>query len=56
MNPEKDDVNPGDDAALGTPGTGEVDCPACKGTGRKDGASCPTCNGTGKVVKGVGGA
>jgi hypothetical protein len=56
MNPEKDDVNPGDDAALGTPGTGEVDCPACKGPGRKDGASCPTCNGTGKVVKGVGGA
>lgn len=56
MAPEKDDVNPGDDAAPGTPGTGEVDCPECNGTGDKNGATCPNCNGTGKVVQGVGGA
>src|SRR3712207_6975533 len=27
-------VNPGDDAAPGTPGTGENVCPECKGSGR----------------------
>lgn len=47
--------NPGDDAAPGTPGTGEALCPDCDGTGRKDGGACRTCGGTGKVVQGVGG-
>jgi hypothetical protein len=49
-------MNPGDQAPPGTPGTGEVPCPDCGGTGRKDGAPCVLCGGTGKIVKAVGGA
>lgn len=48
-------INPGDDAAPGTPGTGEDICRDCKGSGRMDGKTCPTCGGTGKVIEGVGG-
>ena len=48
-------VNPGDDAAPGTPGTGENVCPRCAGSGRASGAPCPECGGTGKVVEGLGG-
>jgi DnaJ-class molecular chaperone len=51
-----DDQNPGDQAAPGTPGTGEALCPTCSGTGVDDGQPCPTCGGTGKVVQGIGGA
>lgn len=51
-----DPLNPGDDAAPGTPGTGENVCPRCRGTGRLDDADCPECGGTGKVVEGIGGA
>jgi DnaJ-class molecular chaperone len=47
---------PGDEAAPGTPGTGENICPNCKGTGKVNGEDCPNCSGTGKVVEGVGGA
>lgn len=46
---------PGDDAAPGTPGTGESICPDCHGTGRLGTRECATCGGTGKVIKGVGG-
>lgn len=46
---------PGDDAAPGTPGTGENLCPDCNGSGRLEGRECPTCVGTGKVVQGIGG-
>ncbi|AVS71632.1 hypothetical protein C8247_15190 [Paracidovorax avenae] len=47
---------PGDEAAPGTPGTGENLCPACGGTGRRAGAPCTECAGTGRVTVGIGGA
>ncbi len=47
---------PGDEAAPGTPGTGEDICRECNGKGRKDGKRCPTCAGTGKIIRGIGGA
>ncbi len=47
---------PGDEAKPGTPGTGEMTCPACGGTGRQGDGPCETCAGSGKVVKGIGGA
>jgi len=50
------DVNPGDEAVPGTPGTGENYCQVCNGTGKKDGEICDNCGGTGKIVEGVGGA
>ena len=49
-------VNPGDDAAPGTPGTGENLCRHCNGTGEHDGSPCPVCDGTGKIIEGIGGA
>lgn len=48
-------TKPGDDAAPGTPGTGENLCPRCSGSGRFEAQACPDCNGTGKVVTGIGG-
>jgi hypothetical protein len=48
-------LNPGDDAAPGTPGTGENICPECKGTGRIGSTRCPNCGGSGKVVSGLAG-
>ncbi|HYF18605.1 MAG TPA: hypothetical protein VEA40_12125 [Ramlibacter sp.] len=47
---------PGDEAAPGTPGTGEDICRACGGSGRLNGGTCPECEGTGKVTVGIGGA
>lgn len=48
---------PGDQAAPGTPGTGEDICPDCGGSGAGDnGSPCTTCSGTGKVIVGIGGA
>lgn len=47
--------NPGDEAAPGTPGTGEDVCPQCNGSGRSGGGPCPNCAGTGKVSRGIGG-
>ncbi len=49
-------LSPGDEAPVGTPGTGENLCPHCNGSGH-DSANqpCPVCEGTGKVVTGVGG-
>jgi hypothetical protein len=54
--PRDTDMNPGDAAPPGTPGTGENLCPDCSGTGLVNGAKCETCGGSGKVVEGVGGA
>lgn len=52
----KKPLNPGDEAAPGTPGTGEDLCLDCNGTGKRvDGKECPTCSGTGKVVRAIGG-
>jgi len=48
--------NPGDEAARGTPGTGEDICPRCHGSGRIGGSSCPNCGGSGTIVSGIGGA
>lgn len=48
-------LNPGDEAAPGTPGTGEDVCRTCNGSGRIDGEACPTCGGTGTVIEGIGG-
>lgn len=50
------DMNPGDEAKPGTPGTGEDVCPTCRGSGRTDGAACETCGGTGKITRAIGGA
>lgn len=49
-------LNPGDEAAPGTQGTGEDICPECHGEGRIDGAPCPNCGGSGKIVRAIGGA
>jgi hypothetical protein len=54
--PENTELNPGDEAAPGTPGTGENLCPTCNGSGMKDGQKCATCGGMGKVIEGIGGA
>lgn len=49
-------LKPGDEAAPGTPGTGEDLCQECSGTGKlKDGSECPSCEGTGRIVQGIGG-
>lgn len=50
------DMNPGDEAPAGTPGTGEDICPDCHGDGRLGGTRCETCGGTGRIVEGIGGA
>ena len=47
--------NPGDEASPGTPGSGEAICPACAGSGRKNGTRCDICGGSGKVIEGIGG-
>ena len=48
-------ISPGDEAAPGTPGTGEDVCPSCGGSGRRASGICPVCQGTGKVTAGIGG-
>jgi DnaJ-class molecular chaperone len=47
---------PGDEAPVGTPGTGEDICRACGGSGMLNGSACPECEGTGKINVGIGGA
>jgi RecJ-like exonuclease len=55
--PVQPEMNPGDEAAEATPGTGENLCPECCGSGRIGGAPCDNCGGTGKAVEGrIGGA
>ena len=56
MMADPQNTKPGDEAAPGTPGTGENLCRHCNGTGRHDGQSCPECGGTGKIIEGIGGA
>jgi len=54
--PQRPPLRPGDEAAPGTPGTGESVCRECGGSGRtRDGQGCPVCAGTGKVTVGIGG-
>lgn len=48
-------INPGDDAAPGTPGTGENVCPDCRGSGKVGAQACQSCGGTGKVIEGISG-
>ena len=55
MAPDDPPLNPGDEAAPGTPGAGENVCPHCKGAGRHGEQTCPVCGGTGKVIEGIGG-
>jgi RecJ-like exonuclease len=55
-NPNDQQLNPGDEAAPGTPGTAEDICTECAGTGKLgDGTACPECGGSGRVVRGIGG-
>ncbi len=49
-------MKPGDEAAAGTPGTGDDICPDCHGTGKLEGKSCATCEGTGTITRAIGGA
>ena len=51
-----DGTAPGDEAAPGTPGTGENLCRACNGTGKQGDQPCPVCEGSGKIIEGIGGA
>jgi len=49
-------LNPGDEAAPGTPGAAEDICEQCGGKGKlASGAECPQCGGTGRVMRGIGG-
>jgi DnaJ-class molecular chaperone len=48
-------INPGDQAAPGSPDSGENVCPACGGTGELNGDDCSNCGGTGRVIETVGG-
>ena len=48
-------LNPGDEAAPGTPGTGENLCPHCGGSGEHDGVPCEVCGGSGTVIEGLAG-
>jgi DnaJ-class molecular chaperone len=50
------EMSPGDQAPVGTPGTGENVCPKCGGKGRYQGQPCDKCDGTGIVNEGIGGA
>ncbi len=54
--PASKEMNPGDEAPPGTPGTGEAMCPACKGSGRAGSEPCENCSGSGRIVEGIGGA
>ena len=49
------DMNPGDEAPPGTPGTGEDLCPKCSGSGKLENKPCEECGGTGKVITGISG-
>lgn len=49
-------LNPGDEAAPGTPGAGEDVCPVCQGSGKgTDGTPCANCGGSGTIQEGIGG-
>lgn len=49
-------MNPGDEAAPGTPGAAEDICDECSGKGTlASGGECPACGGSGRVMRGIGG-
>ena len=49
-------IHPGDEAAPGTPGSGEDICPQCNGSGKnEEGKNCVECGGTGIIIKAIGG-
>ncbi|MGE5505392.1 MAG: hypothetical protein ACM31L_13295 [Actinomycetota bacterium] len=50
------ELDPGDEAAPGAPGTGEDLCRVCHGTGKVGAKPCDACGGTGIIVEGIGGA
>jgi hypothetical protein len=51
-----DGLNPGDEAAPGTVGSGDDVCPVCAGSGKAaSGGACPNCRGTGIITEGIGG-
>ena len=54
--PDESSRNPGDEAAPGTPGTGEDVCPTCHGSGRVEGRDCEKCGGSGRITRVIGGA
>lgn len=58
-NADQEPLHPGDEAAPGTPGSGEDVCPVCHGTGRIESGDaqtvCANCGGTGVIVEGIGG-
>lgn len=56
LSPVRQILNPGDEAAPGTPGTGEDICPLCHGQGRIMRSRCPNCGGTGMIIRAIGGA
>jgi RecJ-like exonuclease len=54
--PGEANMNPGDEAPPGAPGTGENICPECSGKGQlQSGGKCSNCGGTGKVITGIAG-
>ncbi len=49
-------LNPGDEAAPGTPGAAEDICDKCSGSGTLPGGQvCAECGGSGRVMRGIGG-
>ncbi|TWI67648.1 hypothetical protein IP91_01765 [Pseudoduganella lurida] len=48
-------LNPGDEVAPGTPGSGEDVCPVCHGSGKTGGQSCTNCGGSGVIQEAIGG-
>ena len=49
-------TTPGDEVPPDAESVGENICPACGGSGRREGRECPECGGTGRiVVEAVGG-
>lgn len=53
--PATAELKPGDEAAPGTPGTGEQTCPVCGGSGVIGSQRCENCEGTGRITQGIGG-
>jgi DnaJ-class molecular chaperone len=52
---EREQEMPADEAPPGAESTAEDLCPACGGSGQREGGPCPECGGRGRVVEAVGG-